>query len=770
MKIVNKVYKKIVKKIIKIIPDLWAEVLVRDLLQFHKVPSYFYQRTIIYDSGKLPLRMVEYANDMHMLSKSYKNNQQPLLSICISTYNRSAWLIYTLEHLVNECSGFMNIVEIVVCDNASTDNTKETIENFDKRDLIKYHRNKVNVGMLGNLGVTAGLASGKYVWIIGDDDVIMPGGIPYVLSRINNFTNAELFYVNYAISWVGNPREISREDYFQTQIPIAPESDDIYVDSIRAISAKNENFFTAIYCCIFRRDHAVRAYTQDISGRPFSSLATCVPTTKYVVENLMDSPGYWIGEPIILINPNVSWTQHLNLWFTNIQPEIFYQFEIKNVPNFEIDNFRRNRISDTVKYIKKSVEESSPNLEIINLDRLFETYSHLDEFKVIVKDLYCFLVENIEKFPNVSISTLQRLQLEGEKKRVAVISTYNSKCGIATYASNLTREISKKWNYKIFANYDIDKYLDECEEAQVVRCWSAQNTEDLSLMLEKYRHDLLIIQWHPAFYYLDLLFEVLEKANIKNTKVIIILHNVTAFLPGVHGQLFELVKSGNINFIVHNLRDRNRIVEAGVPIENSIYCPHGIVDITNQIPKKVRASKDFIISSSGFLLEHKGIKELIISFYHVNKVKPETKLKLYTSILDWRSELYLQECIKLINELKISEIVQINTDFIDENELIKKLSEVDLIIFPYKNSDESASGAVRMGLSSTAPVMCTKIPIFDELSDVVYFINPKNINNFSKDIISYIESNEGDILYDKRIKYINKYSWKEVLANMNIKL
>ena len=33
----------------------------------------------------------------------------------------------------------------------------------------------------------------------------------------------------------------------------------------------NENLFTAIYCLVFRRDHAIKAYAQNTDGRPFST-------------------------------------------------------------------------------------------------------------------------------------------------------------------------------------------------------------------------------------------------------------------------------------------------------------------------------------------------------------------------------------------------------------------------------------------------------------------------------------------------------------------
>ena len=56
-----------------------------------------------------------------------------------------------------------------------------------------------------------------------------------------------------------------------------------YAAELREVSALNENLFTAIYACIFRRDHAIMGYSQNIKGQPFSSLLTCVPSSVYAL-------------------------------------------------------------------------------------------------------------------------------------------------------------------------------------------------------------------------------------------------------------------------------------------------------------------------------------------------------------------------------------------------------------------------------------------------------------------------------------------------------
>ena len=53
-----------------------------------------------------------------------------LLSICIPTYNRAAYLEECLQSLIESRIGYENSVEIVLLNNCSTDNTIDIIEKF----------------------------------------------------------------------------------------------------------------------------------------------------------------------------------------------------------------------------------------------------------------------------------------------------------------------------------------------------------------------------------------------------------------------------------------------------------------------------------------------------------------------------------------------------------------------------------------------------------------------------------------------------------------
>ncbi|MBO7612149.1 MAG: glycosyltransferase family 2 protein [Elusimicrobia bacterium] len=90
------------------------------------------------------------------------------LEIFIITYNRIEKLGYTLNRILE---GPIKNYDIKILDNCSDDGTKEFCEDFiEKHDNFKYVRNKINIGLSGNIIRAMELASKKWLWILCDDD------------------------------------------------------------------------------------------------------------------------------------------------------------------------------------------------------------------------------------------------------------------------------------------------------------------------------------------------------------------------------------------------------------------------------------------------------------------------------------------------------------------------------------------------------------------------------------------------------------------------
>lgn len=116
---------------------------------------------------------------------------KPILSIIIPTYNRAMLLKGCLESILVQLKShdLSKKIEIIISDNASSDTTSKLSEIYLKKfSLIRYFRNRINVGGDINLFLGASHAKGKYIWFFSDDDAHMEYSIKTVLNIISRYT------------------------------------------------------------------------------------------------------------------------------------------------------------------------------------------------------------------------------------------------------------------------------------------------------------------------------------------------------------------------------------------------------------------------------------------------------------------------------------------------------------------------------------------------------------------------------------------------------
>jgi glycosyltransferase involved in cell wall biosynthesis len=309
--------------------------------------------------------------------------KRPLLTCAITTYNRAEWLKHSLPRLLEVTEPWRDIVEVVVCDNASTDDTPDVVARFRGEANFASHRNATNVGMLGNLGVTARSSRGAFVWLLGDDDLLIRGALENVLEGLAKHPDVEMAYLNYAYTQFDEPAQLDDVDRLVANAtPIADGGPNRYVSQLRNVAGLNENVFTAIYTCVFRRDHALRAYQLDTRGAPFSSLATCVPSSVYALAALQDRPAWWVGEPAVVVNMNVSWLRWALLWHLERMPDLFDEAERQGIDGERLDAYRLKHLAEAERWVRAVYFDAEDAIRHgFSLARLIERSKHLPEFR-----------------------------------------------------------------------------------------------------------------------------------------------------------------------------------------------------------------------------------------------------------------------------------------------------------------------------------------------------------------------------------------------------
>ncbi len=315
-------------------------------------------------------------------SVSVTGRARPLLSCSITTYNRAGWLAHSLPRLIEAAKPFGSAVEVVVCDNTSTDATPDVVARHVGTPGVTAHRNPANVGMLGNLGATARVSNGHFVWLLGDDDLMLHAGLEAVLTGLDRHRDVEMAYMNYAYTSFDAPEQLSDPgDVIRGARPIGYGGQNRRVTHLRDVAALNENLFTAIYACAFRRDHALRAYQQDTRGDPFSSLATCVPSSTYALAALQDRPAWWVGQPAIIVNMNVSWLRWALLWHLERMPDLFDTAELAGIDSVRLDRHRHKHCWNAGEWTRNALMTAEDAIRTgVSVARLLERCKHVPSF------------------------------------------------------------------------------------------------------------------------------------------------------------------------------------------------------------------------------------------------------------------------------------------------------------------------------------------------------------------------------------------------------
>ena len=99
--------------------------------------------------------------------------QPPLVSVVALSYNHENYLEQTLESIRNQ--SYSN-VELIICDDFSTDGSRQKINDWVAQNNISVKKiyNEQNIGICKSLNLATSVATGKYISFIACDDIMLP--------------------------------------------------------------------------------------------------------------------------------------------------------------------------------------------------------------------------------------------------------------------------------------------------------------------------------------------------------------------------------------------------------------------------------------------------------------------------------------------------------------------------------------------------------------------------------------------------------------------
>lgn len=123
-----------------------------------------------------------------------------ILTIAIPTFNRNCFLGELLESISRQYSKEIEgSFEVFIFDNGSTDNTEILISELKSKVpfCLRYHRHAVNIGANQNIAYAAKAGDGRYVWVLGDDEIIPDGAFNKILKSLK--LELDYLILNYAV-------------------------------------------------------------------------------------------------------------------------------------------------------------------------------------------------------------------------------------------------------------------------------------------------------------------------------------------------------------------------------------------------------------------------------------------------------------------------------------------------------------------------------------------------------------------------------------------
>ena len=112
---------------------------------------------------------------------------KPVLSICVLTYNRPAFLVELLNSIVALDKSWLDKIEIIVIDNGSTDDTWKTLNEYSNHTNFTLEKVSENLRGSASYLELINRANGDFIIFPGDDDVFKTKALSEAIKFLSEF-------------------------------------------------------------------------------------------------------------------------------------------------------------------------------------------------------------------------------------------------------------------------------------------------------------------------------------------------------------------------------------------------------------------------------------------------------------------------------------------------------------------------------------------------------------------------------------------------------
>ena len=267
----------------------------------------------------------------------------------------------------------------------------------------------------------------------------------------------------------------------------------------------------------------------------------------------------------------------------------------------------------------------------------------------------------------------------------------------------------------------------------------------------------MVIQFNYGFFEFTALSELIGALKAAGIAVVVMFH-ATSDPPQRPELRLELLVDALLQcdrLLVHSPEDLNRLKAIGL-VQNAMLLPHGVLDYRgardddrDSHPVQ-RPSAPFRIASFGFLLPNKGLEELLDAVALLRADDRDITLCMLNA--EYPAEISRDAIGRVeskIQELGLESVVTLDTAYYPDEECLEKLADQNLVVFPYQETKESSSAAVRHAIASGAAVAVTPLTIFEDVMPAAIQLNgvtPEAIAYGIAEVLAWDDQRWGDYL------------------------
>lgn len=313
------------------------------------------------------------------------------------------------------------------------------------------------------------------------------------------------------------------------------------------------------------------------------------------------------------------------------------------------------------------------------------------------------------------------------------VSTYPpTHCGIATFSFSLMNAIRDFGIHKTSVVRLVDAGATESERPvspEILCNLHADNSESLSNAIAALnRTDIAVIQHEFGIYGGIDGEEVLQIIEGLRVPSIVVVHTVLT-TPTWHQRVVFAQLTRNASAVVTMSQTAHDLLISKYSVDPSkiFILPHGAPAFPD-VKAEVLTSNPLILTW-GLIGDGKGIEWGIEAMDRLRDLDHPPRYlvagRTHPKVLERKGEAYRESLQSLIDKLNLTEVVELNADYLSDSDLAKLVASAAVVLLPYDSTEQMTSGVLIEAVTAGRPVVATNFPhAIELLADGVGIVVP----------------------------------------------